>query len=304
MLYSNQIEQLSLLFPKAADFIASNEMANLPEGRYELSCGDYVNVESYTTKNRVDARYEAHREYIDIQMVLKGEELIEVCPIDSVKTVVAYDKNRDIEFYSNETDGDNYHMAPGAFLVLMPRDAHMPQVAINGCVPVKKAVFKIKLNKTPKDLQYLVMDVDGTLTDGSVSMGLSGELFKTFNIKDGLGIASLLPHFGIEPIIITGRNSQMLAQRCNELGISKLYQGISDKLGLLNKIVAEAGADLSTVCYIGDDLNDIECMKAVSSAGGFVACPQDSASEVKAIADVVLASPGGHGAVRELIDMF
>lgn len=148
-------------------------------------------------------------------------------------------------------------------------------------------------------INYFVMDVDGTLTDGKIYMGEAGELFKTFNIKDGYGIVHLLPNVGAIPVIITGRKSKILETRCSELGITELYQGISDKVSVLKKLVGE---DQSMVWYIGDDLNDLECMKWVKSKNGIVGCPKDAADQVRAIADHVSTNNGGEGAVRDFIE--
>lgn len=147
-------------------------------------------------------------------------------------------------------------------------------------------------------IEYLVMDVDGTLTDGKIYMGESGEMFKAFSIKDGYGIHDLLIPSGIIPVIITGRKSAIVSRRCNELGITKVYQGISDKLEVLRNITT----DLSRVAYIGDDLNDLVCMKSVKAAGGIVGCPKDAVKDVKEISDFVSEFNGGEGAVRDYIE--
>lgn len=151
-------------------------------------------------------------------------------------------------------------------------------------------------------IRYLVMDVDGTLTDGKIYIGSSGELMKAFDIKDGYGIHTLLPANGIKPVIITGRESLIVARRAEELRISSVFQGVGDKVTVLRKFVSDEGGDLSQVAYIGDDLNDIPCMRVVKASGGVVACPADSVKEVLAEADYVCNKNGGEGAVRELID--
>lgn len=151
-------------------------------------------------------------------------------------------------------------------------------------------------------IRLLFMDVDGTLTDGRVYIGEGGELFKAFDIKDGLGIHDILPALGIVPVIITGRRSAMLERRCAELGIAGLHQGVSDKLPLLREIASGCGVDLDGCAYIGDDVNDLPCMEAVKEAGGVVGCPADAVSEVRSVADFVSVKDGGHGAVREFIE--
>ncbi|HFX3738996.1 TPA: KdsC family phosphatase [Enterococcus faecium] len=153
-----------------------------------------------------------------------------------------------------------------------------------------------------KKIKYLVMDVDGTLTDGKIYIGESGELFKSFDIKDGCGIRDILIPSGIKPIIITGRKSIMLERRCKELGIEELHQGIRDKISVLNEILHTAGDTLENVSYIGDDINDLTCMNAVKAANGYVGCPHDAVEKVKRISDYIASRNGGNGAVREFIE--
>lgn len=147
-------------------------------------------------------------------------------------------------------------------------------------------------------IKYLVMDVDGTLTDGKIYMSPSGEAIKVFNIKDGYGIHDILIPNGILPVIITGRESQIVVNRCKELGITEIYQGVSNKLLKLCSITDELGA----VAYIGDDINDLRVMTAVKEAGGVIGCPADAVKKVKDIADYVAVHDGGDGAVRDFID--
>ena len=147
-------------------------------------------------------------------------------------------------------------------------------------------------------IKYLVMDVDGTLTDGKIYMSNSGELMKAFNIKDGCGIHDILIPAGVIPVIITGRSSGIVSNRCKELGILNVFQGVDNKIEKLCEVIT----DLSTVAYIGDDINDISCMEPVKSAGGLIGCPCDAVEKVKAIADYVAPHNGGDGAVRDFIE--
>ncbi len=147
-------------------------------------------------------------------------------------------------------------------------------------------------------IKYLVMDVDGTLTDGKIYMGNDYELYKAFNIKDGCGIHEIALSAGIVPIIITGRESKIVLNRCRELGINEIYQGVRDKLETLSSVVNE----LSTVAYIGDDINDLLCMQAIKTAGGIIGCPKDAAKRVIELADFIADHNGGDGAVRDFIE--
>jgi 3-deoxy-D-manno-octulosonate 8-phosphate phosphatase (KDO 8-P phosphatase) len=147
-------------------------------------------------------------------------------------------------------------------------------------------------------IKLLVLDVDGTLTDGKIYMSASGELMKVFDIKDGYGIHELLPKAGITPVIITGRESMILERRCEELGIEHIYQGIANKIEKLDDVLRMFDVTYKNVAYIGDDLNDLPCMERV----GIVGCPSDASQCVLAIADYISAKGGGNGAVRDFIE--
>lgn len=149
-----------------------------------------------------------------------------------------------------------------------------------------------------KLLRYFIMDIDGTLTNGKIYISPSGEAMKAFNIKDGYGIHDILIPAGIIPVIITGRSSDIVLYRCKELEITEVYQGISNKVEKLKDIID----DLSTVAYIGDDINDLACMKAVKEAGGVIGCPADAVEKVRDISDFLAPHNGGEGAVRDFIE--
>lgn len=151
-------------------------------------------------------------------------------------------------------------------------------------------------------IKLLFLDVDGTLTDGKVYIGNHGELLKAFNIKDGYGIHDILIPKGIKPIIITGRKSCILKNRCKELGIVDIYQGIRDKLSKMKEIMDDYCVSSEAVAYIGDDLNDLSCMLYIKRGGGIVACPHDAEEDVKKIADFISCRKGGDGAVRDFIN--
>ncbi len=151
-------------------------------------------------------------------------------------------------------------------------------------------------------IKYLFMDVDGTLTDGKIYMGMDGEICKRFDIKDGYGIGVILPEHGITPVIITARESKILQNRCRELGITELQQHVSDKLECMKTILSTHCSEASQAAYIGDDIPDLQCMMAIKEAGGLVGCPSDAADEIKAVADYVCKIRGGDGAVREFIE--
>lgn len=153
-------------------------------------------------------------------------------------------------------------------------------------------------------IRLLVMDVDGTLTDGKIYMSNHGELFKVFDIKDGCGIHDMLPQAGITPAIITGRESRIVENRCRELGIKHVYQGCRDKAAKLREIaelfglVPDGNGIYREIAYMGDDVIDLPCMKICGIAG----CPADAFGEIREIAAFVSAKTGGNGAVREFIE--
>lgn len=147
-------------------------------------------------------------------------------------------------------------------------------------------------------IKLLVMDVDGTLTDGQIFISNQGECMKGFDVKDGYGIKHLLPQAGISSAIITGRTSQIVQQRVNELSISYLYQGISDKDLAIRELKEQLELEWENIAYIGDDLNDLPAMKLA----GYTACPADAVKEVKDTCHYICNATGGHGAVRELIE--
>lgn len=159
-----------------------------------------------------------------------------------------------------------------------------------------------------KNIRFLVMDVDGTLTDGKIYMGNRGELLKAFDIKDGCGIKEILPEHGILPVIITARNSGIVKYRCEELDIAEYHQGCRNKTPKLREIIENYSEvdgciySFANVAYIGDDVMDIPCMLAVKSAGGIVACPSDAAEKVLHLADYICLKRCGEGAIREFIE--
>lgn len=147
-------------------------------------------------------------------------------------------------------------------------------------------------------VKMLIMDVDGTLTDGGIYIGSDGEVFKRFNAKDGYAIANILPNYIITPVVLTGRKSKIVENRCKELGIEKLIQGCSDKFAVLQSIIRQEECAIEDIAYIGDDLNDLECMKVCGVRG----CPADACKEIIEISDFISTKNGGQGAVREFIE--
>ena len=147
-----------------------------------------------------------------------------------------------------------------------------------------------------KNVKMLILDVDGVLTDGSIAVGDNGELFKTFNVRDGLGI-TLAQKLGIKTAIITGRESKMLAYRARELKINAFYQNKKNKVPAYKELLAEYQLKDEEVAYIGDDLFDLAVMKRV----GFPATVADATEEAKSVSILISDFAGGKGAVRQII---
>lgn len=156
----------------------------------------------------------------------------------------------------------------------------------------------IELESRARKVRLLVLDVDGVMTDGRIIIDSKGVESKFFDVKDGHGI-KLFMRAGLDVIIITGRESNVVTSRARELGIKDVYQGIHDKSEILERIIREKGIDAEKVAFIGDDLTDIPVMKKV----GFAVAVRDSVDEVKAFAHYITERRGGRGAVREVIEL-
>ena len=143
-------------------------------------------------------------------------------------------------------------------------------------------------------IKLLILDVDGVLTDGRITMNERGEEVKSFDVKDGLGLKMLMST-GVEVVIITGRKSMVVEHRAKELGIDEVWQGFKDKGALSRKIIGEKGLEKNEVCCIGDDLPDL----AMFMEAGLRIAVADGVEEVREEADFVTNKKGGYGAVRE-----
>ncbi len=149
-------------------------------------------------------------------------------------------------------------------------------------------------------IKLLVLDVDGTLTDGGIYISESGEQWKKFNVKDGMGIVQVQKQ-GIEVGIISHSSSTgMVNKRANMLNLNFLYVGKEPKLKVLNTWIRELEITSEQVAFVGDDINDLDIIAAV----GLSACPADAHDLVKSEVNHILRKNGGYGAVREFIDDF
>lgn len=146
-------------------------------------------------------------------------------------------------------------------------------------------------------IKLIVLDVDGTLTDGRLYMDDKDNYLKAFDVKDGFAIAQWIKLGGLVAII-TGKTSEIVRRRKEELGIQELAQGVSNKVVELNNLLVKYSLSLDEVAYIGDDINDLGVMSKV----GFSACPKDAVSEVLERVDYIASKNGGRGAVREIFE--
>jgi 3-deoxy-D-manno-octulosonate 8-phosphate phosphatase (KDO 8-P phosphatase) len=156
------------------------------------------------------------------------------------------------------------------------------------------------LNTRLSQIRLLVLDVDGTLTDGGIYFGANGEEHKRFHTQDGLGIV-LARGVGLQIAWVTGRESSIVWRRSQELATPRhlVLQGVKDKSKAVAFLARETEISLSEMAFMGDDLNDLPAMMEVAVA----LCPADAASHVRAAADWVATNRGGEGAVREAIEL-
>lgn len=159
------------------------------------------------------------------------------------------------------------------------------------------AELREKALEMAKKIKLLAFDVDGVMTDGSVTYDENGIEYKTFNVKDGHGIVRANKS-GFITAIITARNNGTVQHRAENLKITEIYQGQKYKLPALDEILEKYGFTYENVAYMGDDIPDICILEKV----GLACCPNDAVKEVKEICNFVSSVNGGRGAVRELCD--
>lgn len=146
-------------------------------------------------------------------------------------------------------------------------------------------------------IKLVAFDVDGVLTDGSLTFDENGHEYKTFNAKDGQGIVNL-HKAGIITAIITARNNGTVEHRAKNLNITELHQGSKNKIETLESIMKKYNINFEEIAYMGDDLPDICILEKVHLKG----CPNDAIDEVKEVANFISSKNGGRGAVREFCD--
>ena len=146
-------------------------------------------------------------------------------------------------------------------------------------------------------VRWLVLDVDGVLTDGRIILdGAAGE-WKAFDVRDGQRLV-LAAREGIRTVFLTGRSSTVVERRAAELGVYRVFQGARDKGETMDQFYREEGARPEETAYLGDDIVDLPALRRA----GLAAAVGDAVPEVQAAADWIAAAPGGRGAVRELVE--
>lgn len=151
-----------------------------------------------------------------------------------------------------------------------------------------------------KNIKFLALDIDGVLTDGGMYYSESGDEFKKFNTKDGMGIKLIQKQGIMVGFLSSGINANLIINRAKLLDVQHVYVGFDEKLNILEQWCVKLQISLDEVAYIGDDVNDLNIITAISLS----ACPSDAVEKVKQIANVVLKKKGGEGCVREFIDTY
>ena len=163
---------------------------------------------------------------------------------------------------------------------------------------MKENEFSDELIEKAKKVKLLLMDCDGVLTDGKLYYSRQGEELKVFHVHDGQGIVSW-HNAGFKTGIITGRKSEMLERRANELGVHYLIQNSKDKTKDLNNILTKSGITVDEIAYVGDDLADLELLKVVKLPIAVGNC----VNELKDSVLYITNKDGGSGAIREVVDL-
>jgi len=158
--------------------------------------------------------------------------------------------------------------------------------------------MKKSLREKLQHIKILIMDVDGVMTDGRIIINDDGRETKNFDVRDGHGI-KLVQRYGIEVVLLTGRQSEVVKHRANELGIKEVHQKIFNKKEVFVEILQKNNLNADQAAFIGDDIIDIPVLKEA----GFSATVADAIDIVKKTVDYVTKNKGGRGAVREVCEM-
>jgi YrbI family 3-deoxy-D-manno-octulosonate 8-phosphate phosphatase len=159
-------------------------------------------------------------------------------------------------------------------------------------------IARQKKMKSNQRIQYLVLDVDGVFTDGSIYYNEQGEMAKRFDMRDGMGL-EILRQNNVEVLVLTSENSKLVGERMKKLQIQDAFLGVKDKYSFLKQFLATKNCSFEAVAYVGDDVNDLT---NICSCGWSFA-PGNAMNAVKANADIVLTQHSGDGAIREVCEL-
>jgi len=174
----------------------------------------------------------------------------------------------------------------------------VPPAPVTPRVLAPTLAFAPELLLQAQGVRAAIFDVDGVLTDGRIYIGEQGEVFKAFSTLDGHGLKLLARH-GIEPLVITGRDSLAVRRRVADLGIRHAVYGAGDKLAAGERLLGSLGLGWADVAAMGDDWPDLPLL----ARAAFACAPAQAHAEVRALAHHVTVAAGGHGAARELCDL-
>jgi len=149
-----------------------------------------------------------------------------------------------------------------------------------------------------EEIRMILLDVDGVFTDGKLYLGNGGEELRAFYVRDGLAIR-MGQAAGLTFGIVSGRDSELVERRARELEIEQIHQGIHAKGECLDRIAAESGLNAAQICFVGDDLIDVPALRRA----GLAVCPSDGCEETRKFAHYICKNKGGHGAIREVVDL-
>lgn len=231
----------------------------------------------------------------------------------------AHPTNYDVFHRPRRQEFDGYLVENGAFYICSKADLIKSRNRVSGNIKavemnedtfyeidepsdwtIIEALMKKNMISAPLDIPEIKMfltDCDGCLTDGGMYYSETGDELKKFNTRDGMGFA-LLREKGIITGIITSENVDLNRRRAEKLKLDILESGCKDKLRAIQRICDEKGIEIRNVCYIGDDINDIEALRAV----GFGCCPANAYSEVKMVSNYVSQEIGGSGVIRDVVN--
>lgn len=159
--------------------------------------------------------------------------------------------------------------------------------------------ISLELIEQARKIKLLLSDCDGVLTDTGVYYTANGEEMKRFSHRDGMGVERLRELADVETGFVTGENSDFVRRRAEKLKIEELHMGIKDKVEVFNRIMKRLNLRADEIAFIGDDTNDVEIMKLA----GLTACPNDATPFAKEVADIIVESNGGFGALRDFAEI-